>query len=223
MARILKVLFFLLIVKPLVFIGLGLNILQRQNLPTQGPMVIAANHNSHLDTLVLMALFQLHLIHRVRPVAAADYFLVNPFVAWLSLNIIGIIPIRRSPSSSERDAVLQACHEALDQGDILIIFPEGSRGEPEIMSGLKKGIYHLVKNHPERAVLPVVMRGLGRALPKGTAMFVPFNCDVVIGEPLTGFSDAEHFVQVMQKNYPQLATHCITQTQATLDSEPLDS
>lgn len=43
------------------------------------------------------------------------------------------------------------------------------------------------------------MRGLGRALPKGTAMFVPFNCDVVIGEPLTGFSDAEHFVQVMQK------------------------
>lgn len=138
MARILKVLFFLLIVKPLVFIGLGLNILQRQNLPTQGPMVIAANHNSHLDTLVLMALFPLHLIHRVRPVAAADYFLVNPFVAWLSLNIIGIIPIRRSPSSSERDAVLQACHEALDQGDILIIFPEGSRGEPEIMSGLKK-------------------------------------------------------------------------------------
>ncbi len=70
------------------------------------------------------------------------------------------------------------------------------------MSGLKKGIYHLVKNHPERAVLPVVMRGLGRALPKGTAMFVPFNCDVVIGEPLTGFSDAEHFVQVMQKKLP---------------------
>lgn len=91
------------------------------------------------------------------------------------------------------------------------------------MSGLKKGIYHLVKNHPERAVLPVVMRGLGRALPKGTAMFVPFNCDVVIGEPFTGFSDAEHFVQVMQKNYQQLATHCITQTQATLDSETLDS
>ncbi|ENM5813174.1 1-acyl-sn-glycerol-3-phosphate acyltransferase [Vibrio mimicus] len=221
MARFLKVMFFLLIVKPLVFIGLGLNILQRQNLPSQGPIIIAANHNSHLDTLVLMALFPLHLIHRVRPVAAADYFLVNPFVAWLSLNIIGIIPIRRSPSSNERDAVLQACHDALEQGEILILFPEGSRGEPEIMSGLKKGIYHLVKNHPNRSVLPVVMRGLGRSLPKGTAMFVPFNCDVVIGEPLTGFTDADYFVLTMQKSYQQLATHCITQTQTALDSEEI--
>ncbi|MEK6212508.1 MAG: 1-acyl-sn-glycerol-3-phosphate acyltransferase, partial [Vibrio fluvialis] len=45
MARLLKLLFVLLIVKPLVFIGLGLNILQRQNLPEHGPMIIAANHN----------------------------------------------------------------------------------------------------------------------------------------------------------------------------------
>lgn len=222
MARLLKVLFFLLIVKPLVFIGLGLNVLQRQHLPSQGPIIIAANHNSHLDTLVLMALFPLHLIHRVRPVAAADYFLANPFVAWLSLNIIGIIPIRRTPSSSERDTVLQACHDALEHNDILIIFPEGSRGEPEIMSGLKKGIYHLVKHHPQRSVLPVVMRGLGRSLPKGTAMLVPFNCDVVIGEPLSGFTDAEDFVLTMQKSYQHLATHCITHSQAVSDDHQQD-
>lgn len=96
--KILKVLFVLLFVKPLVFVGLGLNIINRQNLPSNGPMVVAANHNSHLDTLVLLALFPISMVHKVRPVAAADYFLKNKVSAWLSLNILGIIPIHRSPS-----------------------------------------------------------------------------------------------------------------------------
>ncbi|KDM93460.1 lysophospholipid acyltransferase family protein [Photobacterium galatheae] len=212
MAHLLKVLFVFFIVKPLVFVGLGLNIIQRQNLPADGPVVVAANHNSHLDTLVLLALFPISIIHKVRPVAAADYFLANKLVAWLSLNVIGIIPLRRSPSPSQREAVLQECHQALERGEILIIFPEGSRGEPEIMSGLKKGIYHLVKDHDRCPVTPVVMRGLGRSLPRGTAMFVPFNCDVVIGEPIDHFQDADDFVSTMQARYQALSKHCITQT-----------
>lgn len=211
MARILRVLFILLFVKPLVFIGLGLNIINRQNLPMNGPVVVAANHNSHLDTLVLLALFPISIIHKVRPVAAADYFLSNPIVAWLSLNVIGIIPIRRSPSKEQKEAIFDECHKALEQGDILIIFPEGSRGEPEVMSGLKKGIYHLVKDHPQCSVVPVVMRGLGASLPKGTAMFVPFNCDVVLGDSVNDFANAAEFVEVMQDQYRQLSEQCIVQ------------
>lgn len=207
--KIFKVLFVLLFVKPLVFVGLGLNVINRQNLPLNGPMVVAANHNSHLDTLVLLALFPISMVHKVRPVAAADYFLKNKVSAWLSLNVLGIIPIHRSPSKSDRHAVFDECHKALNQGDILIIFPEGSRGEPETMSGLKKGIYHLVEEHQNCPVIPVVMRGLGRALPKGTAMFVPFNCDVVLGNPIVQFSNAEDFLSTMQSHYQQLAQACI--------------
>ncbi|NVJ57338.1 MAG: 1-acyl-sn-glycerol-3-phosphate acyltransferase [Vibrionaceae bacterium] len=207
--KLLKILFVLLFVKPLVFVGLGLNIIHRQHLPEKGPVVVAANHNSHLDTLVLLALFPISLVHKVRPVAAADYFLKNKLTTWLSLNVLGIIPIRRSPSKSERDAIFDECHRALEDGDILIIFPEGSRGEPEVMSGLKKGIYHLTKEHANCPVVPVVMRGLGRALPKGTAMFVPFNCDVVLGEPIEQFSDADDFLCSMQKQYAELAQQCI--------------
>lgn len=213
MARILRVLFILLFVKPLVFIGLGLNIINRQNLPINGPVVVAANHNSHLDTLVLLALFPISIIHKVRPVAAADYFLSNPIIAWLSLNVIGIIPIRRTPSKAQKEAVFDECHKALKQGDILIIFPEGSRGEPEVMSGLKKGIYHLVKEHSQCLVVPVVMRGLGASLPKGTAMFVPFNCDVVLGDSIGDFSNADEFVEIMQERYQLLSEQCIVQVE----------
>ncbi|MDP2492270.1 lysophospholipid acyltransferase family protein [Vibrio splendidus] len=207
--KIFKVLFVLLFVKPLVFIGLGLNIINRQNLPTNGPIVLAANHNSHLDTMVLLALFPISMVHKVRPVAAADYFFKNKVSAWLSLNILGIIPIHRSPSKSGRHAVFDECHKALNQGDILIIFPEGSRGEPETMSGLKKGIYHLVNGHQTCPVMPVVMRGLGRALPKGTMMFVPFNCDVVLGMSIAKFENADEFLATMQAEYQQLERACI--------------
>ena len=210
--KIFKFLFVLLLVKPLVFIGLGLNVIQRQNLPEKGPVIVAANHNSHLDTLVLLALFPISMVHKVRPVAAADYFLKNKLSSWLSLNVLGIIPIRRSPSKSERNAIFDECHQALNNGDILIIFPEGSRGEPEVMSGLKKGIYHLVKEHDNCPVVPVVMRGLGRSLPKGTAMFVPFNCDVVLGEGIAKFADADAFLTTMQQQYDQLSELCIVTT-----------
>ncbi len=212
MAKLLKILFVLLIVKPLVFVGLGLNIINRQALPSKGPVIVAANHNSHLDTLVLLALFPIRLVHKVRPVAAADYFLANPLISWLSLNVIGIIPIRRSPSKTERASIFEECHQALNNGDILLIFPEGSRGEPEVMSGLQKGIYHLVKSYAQCPVVPVVMRGLGRSLPKGTAMLVPFNCDVVLGEAIEQFEDAETFIDVMQSRYQQLSEMCIVQS-----------
>ena len=101
MYRCIKVLFFALLVRPLVLVGLGLNIINRKYLPTRGPAVIAANHNSHLDTLVLMSLFPLAKVHRVRPVAAADYFLANRFLAWFSQNVIGIIPLDRTGGTAE--------------------------------------------------------------------------------------------------------------------------
>ncbi|MGV3002884.1 lysophospholipid acyltransferase family protein [Vibrio sp. E150_018] len=211
----LKIIFVLFIVKPLVFIGLGLNIINRQNLPLKGPVIVAANHNSHLDTLVLLALFPITHVHKVRPVAAADYFFKNTLSAWLSSNILGIIPIQRAATKETKATIFDECHKALKNEDILIIFPEGSRGEPEVMSGLKKGIYHLIEesNHINKnnpcSIVPVIMRGLGCSLPKGTAMFVPFNCDVVLGEKIEQFRDSNDFVNTMQKAYDELSEYCI--------------
>jgi 1-acyl-sn-glycerol-3-phosphate acyltransferase len=213
MNRLLKILFFGLIVKPLVLVGLGLNIRNRDGLPKDGPAVIAANHNSHLDAMVLMSIYPLSKIHKVRPVAAADYFLANRFLAWLSLRVIGIVPIERT-GIKDKEQQFAGCNEALDCGDILILFPEGTRGEPEKLGTIKKGMYHLVHNRSDTSIIPVAMCGPGRALPRGEALLVPFNCDIIVGDKLSLSGSPDEFVRRLTAVYEELFKQCLTRRKA---------
>ncbi|MCP3670914.1 MAG: 1-acyl-sn-glycerol-3-phosphate acyltransferase [Gammaproteobacteria bacterium] len=208
MNRILKIIFVALIAKPVVLILLGLNVLHREKLPKKGPAIIAVNHNSHLDTIVLLSLYPLSLVHKLRPVAAADYFLSNSIVAWFSLNVIGIIPLARK-GAAKRD-LFSDCHKALDNKDILLIFPEGTRGEPEVTSKPKRGIYYLVKDRDDVTIMPVVTHGLGRALPKGEALLVPFNCDVVVGDAIDETTSSTELMHQLSECYKEQLLQCLT-------------
>ena len=179
----LKKIFFALFVRPLVLIISGVRVVGKEKLPLQDPCIIAANHNSHLDTMVLMSLFPLSKINQVRPVAAADYFMKNRYFAWFSQHVIGIIPLKRRPSKEEGHPLFGVT-QALEKGDIVIVFPEGSRGAPEEMGTFKTGIAHLAKACPHAPVIPIYIHGAGKALPKGEALFVPFIIDVHIGDAL---------------------------------------
>ena len=179
----LRYLFYLLIVKPLVLVVLGINARGREHLPKQGPAIIVANHNSHLDALALMSLFPQSMIGNVHPVAAADYFCKNRLLKWCALNVVGIIPINRTPTTTARE-VLAPIFEALDRNGILIFFPEGTRGEPESLGKMKNGIASILLERPAVPVTPLFFYGLGKALPKGEMLLVPFFVDAFIGEPL---------------------------------------
>lgn len=200
----LQQLFFLLIVRPLVLIVIGLNIRHRERIPLKGPAIVVSNHNSHLDTLVLMTLLPWPLLRQLRPVAAKDYFLRNRLLAWFALNIMHIIPLEREIIDRHQDP-LAACSEALQNGDILILFPEGSRGDPEQMGTLKTGIAHLAKRNPDVPVIPIFLHGLGKALPKGETLFVPFFCDVFIGESLRWSGDRTSFMTSLEQGLKTLA------------------
>lgn len=152
-----------------------------------------------------MTLFRGKLIHKVRPVAAADYFLKNKWLAWFSLNIIHIIPLDRKGNTKVED-LFNNVYEALDNNQIVILFPEGSRGEPEKISRLKSGIYYLLRERPHVPVYPIFMHGLVKSLPKGEAMLVPFFCDVFIGEPFKWKSDRKEFMDTLENKMNSLAS-----------------
>lgn len=178
-------LFFRLVVRPIVAIVIGLNVRHRERLPARGPAIVVANHNSHLDTVVLMTLFPPRMLPILRPVAAADYFLRTRLVAAFALHVMHVIPIRRGGAGGVTDPLAEP-GRALDAGEIVILFPEGTRGSPEQIGEFKSGVAHLARRYPDVPVYPIYMHGLGKALPRGSALIVPFFCDVFVGDAVRG-------------------------------------
>jgi len=202
--RLLRFLFFAVVVRAVILVALGLTVRHRERLPKDGPAVLAANHNSNLDALAVMSLMPLKLLPKLRPVAAVDYFFTSKVRGWFATNIIGIIPVKRG-SGKEGGNPLALCEEALDRGEILVLFPEGTRGDPEALAPLRKGIGHLACARPHVPIVPIFMYGLGKALPKGSAVLVPFNCTVNVGEPLYGKTSYSAFVVELEAAIAKLA------------------
>ena len=203
MNHVLRFLFFTLVVRPTVLFVLGLNVRHRERLPRKGPAILAANHNSHLDTLVLMTLFPKRMLPRLRPVAAQDYFFRYRLLKWFALRIIGIIPLDRKLRKTGKHP-LTPISESLEHGDIVILFPEGTRGDPEKLGEFKTGIAHLAEQHEQVPIYPIYMYGLGKALPRGEALLIPFFCDVFIGEPLQWTGAREGFISELSQRMKAL-------------------
>ena len=204
MTAFLRWLYFSMLIRPIVAIVLGMSVRGREHLPRTGPAIIAANHNSHLDAMVLMSLLPHRLLHRVRPVAARDYFMKGRWLSWFASRIVGILPIARKGSGSDEDP-LDGCYSALEAGQILIIFPEGTRGEPEQMAPFRGGVAKLAGRYPDVPVIPVFMHGLGKALPRGEGLLVPFMLDIYVGAPVRGRDDDDDFLVTLRHRIETLA------------------
>jgi 1-acyl-sn-glycerol-3-phosphate acyltransferase len=182
-AGIVQMLFFALVIRPFLALFIGLRVRGREHLPTAGSFILIANHSSHLDTVSLLSLFPLNRLRRIRPVAAADYFDRNKIISVLSRTLFNILPIVRKHITAENNPILQM-RAALEAGDALIIFPEGTRVSGEEMGEFRSGVAHLLEKMPEACVFPAYLINMGRSLPKGEFIPVPFFCEIRLGKPL---------------------------------------
>ncbi len=205
MVRALAFVLHLVLARPFLRWFLRPRVRGREHLPSCGPAVLAANHNSHLDTLALMGLFPVRtVVACVRPVAASDYFLRNRALQWFATRIVHIIPVVRDRSTTAEHDPLAECSNALDAGDILIFFPEGTRGEPEHLGEFRTGLGHLMRAHPRVPVIPVFLSGFGRALPRGKVVPRPHACHVRVGEPLWFAGDPYELTQRLREGISSL-------------------
>ena len=161
---------------------IGIHPKNKPNWPKKGPFIIVANHNSHMDTMAIMSMVPIHLIGSTHPVAAADYFGKSAWQFYFSKNFINAILIRRKKDINGPNPI-ELMSKFIEKKHNLIIFPEGSRGEPQKLQEFKKGIGILLEKYPNVPYIPVYLKGMGQILPKGERLIVPFNASIIWGNP----------------------------------------
>ena len=139
--------------------------------PSHEQRIYFANHASHLDTIILCAAMPSYLRATTHPVAAADYWGTGPIQRFIALNVLNAVLVERAGS---RDP-LAPMREALDKGESLIIFPEGTRRTDALPGQFRAGLYHLAKEFPEAQLIPVYLTNLARAYPKGAILPAPIS------------------------------------------------
>ena len=164
---------------------IGLKYYNHKVLKNKKQFILIANHNSHMDTMAIMSSIPPRYIHRVHPIAAEDFFggsRLNEMLMRYAVNAT-LIPRKRADNDQDIDPV-DVMSNLLNKGRSIIVYPEGSRGKPGVMSDFKKGIGYLVQKHPEVDVIPVYLDGLHKTLPKGRNLILPYNCKIMFGDPI---------------------------------------
>ncbi|MEM9418847.1 MAG: lysophospholipid acyltransferase family protein [Planctomycetota bacterium] len=157
----------------------------REHLPTQPPFVLAANHSSHLDALVLAA--ALHAKHRryVFPISAGDVFFETKLATAFSALCLNALPMWRKNAGRHAMGQLRERFAAGDAG--FILFPEGTRSPDGKIKKFRAGVGMLVAG-TDVPIVPCHIAGAYQALPKGAAFPRPRTLKVTIG-PSLRFND----------------------------------
>lgn len=142
-----------------------------------------ANHSSHGDFVLLWASLPPALRKLTRPVAGSDYWNKSAVRRYIISRVFNGVLIDRERKDPV-DNPLQPMLDALEKGDSLIIFPEGTRNLEDGLLPFKSGLYHLAKSYPQAQVIPVWIANLNRVMPKGRVLPLPLLCTTSFGAPL---------------------------------------
>jgi len=146
----------------------------RENVPLTGPAIIASNHASYLDPAIVGCGFR----RKTHFMARDSLFKVFLLGRWM--RAVGVIPLKRN--AADFRAVREAV-KRLKEGDIVAVFPEGTRSfDGNLQEGLPGlGMIAKLSHAP---VIPAYIKGSRNILPRGAKFPKPVKTSVYFGEPL---------------------------------------
>jgi 1-acyl-sn-glycerol-3-phosphate acyltransferase len=152
--------------------------------PVPVQRVYFANHASNGDFILIWAVLPPRMRAATRPVAGSDYWLSSPLRRFIGRDVFDAVLIERRRDLRTEDPVAQMA-AALEAGQSLILFPEGTRNTTEAaLLPFKSGLYHLARARPGVDLVPVWIENLNRVMPKGEIVPVPLLCTVTFGTAL---------------------------------------
>ncbi|MGB5757312.1 MAG: lysophospholipid acyltransferase family protein [Acidimicrobiales bacterium] len=148
-----------------------------ENIPAEGPALIAPNHISFIDSTFLLAIVP----RRMLAVGKAEYM-----DSWKTRHLfpaIGMIPLDRTGGSASEAALNQAA-ASLENGDLFLIYPEGTRSRDGYLHRGRTGVVRLALR-TGAPIVPVGIRGTDAIQPPGAVMPKPFQrCSFTFGPPI---------------------------------------
>ncbi len=150
--------------------------------PKAEQRIYFANHQSHADLVLIWAALPRELRSITRPIAAKDYWTKTPFKQWITTAVFNAIYVSRERTEGEDP--LAPLADALQNGDSIILFPEGTRGHAEEPASFKAGLYNLTQRFPGVVLVPTWINNVQRVMPKGEVVPVPVLCSVTFGAPI---------------------------------------
>jgi 1-acyl-sn-glycerol-3-phosphate acyltransferase len=154
----------------------------RENVPATGPFIIASNHLSFIDSMVI----PLMAPRRVGYLAKAEYFTGTGIKGWLTralFTALGAMPVHRQTNRAAQEA-LDTAMTVLNAGGGFGIYPEGTRSRDGRLARGKTGVAWLALT-ADCPVVPVAVVGTDRLQPVGASWPWPHRYSVTFGEPLT--------------------------------------
>ena len=153
----------------------------KENIPAEGPAILASNHNAVWDSVFLPMMLDREVVF----MGKADYFTGTGFKGWVTkefMRAVGTIPVDRSGGRAS-EAALNAGLKRLREGELFGIYPEGTRSPDGRLYRGTTGVARLalLSGAP---VIPVAMIGTHAAQPIGQWIPSRTNIGMVIGEPL---------------------------------------
>ena len=152
-----------------------------ENIPATGPVILVGNHLSVIDSFFLPIMIE----RRVYFLAKSEYFTGKGLKGWLVKTFmlgVGQLPIDRSGGKAS-EASLNTALKVLDRGDVLGIYPEGTRSPDARLYRGRTGVARMVLESGV-PVVPVVMIDTEKAMPIGAKFPKIRRIGTVIGEPL---------------------------------------